>query len=367
MSSDKLLYILLFITGFGFAQKPAKNQIISADINLGYNLARIETNYLFEEKMPYSFQVNWQKANYYDKNQLSQFGYSDLGLTFLYHDFRDNELGKNYGIYAFMEYYLIKPVHKLQLSFRVSQGLAYNTNPYNKFHNSKNKLFGSHWLFPFDIALYLKIPKIYGYWGLQAGLAVFHYSNGNLQSPNYGANIPSLTLGVNYDMRRGKVLKDKPIPKIDKALHYVAFMRFGCNESDYYDSGIFPFFIPGFQVEKHLNFRHKFILGTELFLSYFLREQIRYEYYSIPEYHLDKIYDFKRLGVFFEHEFYYKSIGINTGIGYYIYYPYHFETRLYNRLGVKYYINRHWTALYSLKVHSINRAEAMEFGIMYRL
>ncbi len=363
----KLLYFLLLIPGLVFSQLSLKQQLISADINLGYNVARVETNYLFEEKMPYSFQINWQKANYFDEKKLGQFGYSDLGFTFLYHDFRDDELGKNYSLYAFMEYYLIKPVHRLQLSFRLSQGLAYNTNPYDKIRNPKNKLFGSHWLFPFDLALNLKIPKLYKNWGLQAGLAIFHYSNGNLQSPNYGANIPSLTLGINYDSRSGKVIRDKIFPDYDKNYQYLIFSRFGYTESDNYDSGIFPFFIPGFQVEKHLNFRHKIIAGAELYLSYFLKELIRYEYYSMPELHFTEISDFKRFGIYTEHEFYYKKIGINTGVGYYIYYPYPFESRLYQRMGIKIYVSNRWTGLVSLKFHYFSRAEAMEFGIMYRL
>ncbi len=365
------IFLLSFFYGLGgslFSQSEIiSGQMYSADVNLGYNLARIETNYLFEEKMPYSFQLNWQKNNWDTSEQLGIFGYSSFGTTFLYHDFRDDELGKNFGLYAFMEYELIKPVHSFRLSFRLSQGIAYNTNPYDKTTNSKNKLFGSHWLFPFDIALYLKYPDLFGHWGLQVGWAVFHYSNGNLQSPNYGANIPSLTLGLNYNLSGKPVNVEKHFPSISKAWQYVSFLRFGINESDYYDSGQFPFFIPGFQVEKHLNFRHKINFGIELFLSYFLREQIRYEYYSVPEYHLDKIYDFKRIGIFAEHEFYYQKIGINIGAGYYVYYPYAFETRFYNRLGTKFYINKHWTLLYSLKVHDFNRAEAMEFGLMFKI
>jgi len=361
--------VLLFILFFGklSAQNPSPAMAFSGDINLGYNLARYKTNYLFEQQMPYSFQLNWHKANYYQQNTLNRFGYSDFGATFLYHDFRDKILGKNYGVYAFMEYYLIKPAATWQLSFRLSQGIAYNTHPYDKQTNSKNQLFGSHWLFPFDIAMYVKTPKLYRQWRFQLGLAIFHYSNGNLQSPNYGANLPSLTVGLYYDMRPDKILTEKQIPEYDKSWQYTGFLRFGINESDYYDSGQFPFFIPGIQVEKHLSYRHKISLGAELFISYFLKEQIRYEYYAMPEYHLDKIHDFKRVGVYVQHEFFYQKFGIDIGFGYYIYYPYAFETRFYNRLATTFYLNKHLRLLYGLKVHAINRAEAMEFGLMYQL
>ena len=204
------------------------------------------------------------------------------------------------------------------------------------------------------------------YWRLQLGLAIFHYSNGNLQSPNYGANFPSLTFGLMYDGRKNDPEMEKQAKDYHHGLQYLAFVRFGMNESDYYDSGIYPFVIPGFQVEKHLNFRHKISLGAELFLSYFLKEQIRYEYYAVPENHLQKLYDFKRVGIYASYEFYYKKLGIDMGIGYYVYYPYAFESRIYNRLGTKYYFNKHWVAMYSVKVHDIKRAEAMEFSLMYQ-
>ena len=361
--------LLLFFLNFSLSgQKISdlESQMLSADINLGYNLSRIKSNYVFAQQMPYSFQINWYSPNYYEQKRLNRFGYTDFGITFLYHDFRDEVLGKNFGLTGFMSFYLIKPGQGFQLSFRISQGLAYNTNPYNKFHNTKNQLFGSHLLIPFDIGLYLKSPRIFNYWRLQLGLGIFHYSNGNLQSPNYGANIPSLTFGLLYDRRNRKILPEKHLPGYDKTWQYIGFLRFGINESDYYDSGQFPFLIPGFQVEKHLNYRHKISLGIELFVSYFLKEQIRYEHYAMPEYHLDKIPDFKRIGIFVTHEFYYQKFGLDIGAGYYVYYPYNFETRFYNRLGTKYYAGKNWRLAFSLKVHGINRAEALELNIMRR-
>jgi len=361
-----IIYLLLFSLLSQAQQTKKTNYMLSADMNFGYNLARIHSNYSFEEEMPFSFQLNWSKANYYNQNNLNRFGYTDFGISFLYHDFKDEQLGKNYGLYIFSDFYLTKPWHKFQLSFRAMMGLAYNTNPYDKVTNPKNRLFGEHLLFPFDIALYLKSPR-WANWRAEMGLGVFHYSDGNLQAPNYGANIPSVMFGLVYDQRNQQILKQKEKLPFNKKWQYTPFLRFGMNESDYKDSGVFPFFIPGFQVEKHLNYRHKISFGAELFLSYFLKEQISYEYHTMPELGLEKEYDFKRVGIFAEHEFYYGKFGLVMGVGYYVYYPYAFESRLYNRLGAKYYFNNKWSASYSIKVHDINRAEAIELGVYYRI
>jgi len=367
----KYIYIpfLFFILApvFGQSNSILQKSMFSVDANFGYNLSRVNTNYYFEESMPTSFQLSWQKSNYLDVNSLSKYGYADFGLTFLYHDFKDQTLGKNFGFYAFMEYYLWRPNKKWHLSTRISLGVAYNTNPYNKTYNQKNMLFGSHWLFPIDIGIWLKSPKILRRWRLQTGFSIFHYSNGNIQSPNYGANIPSASFGLIYDLKKDSVVLQKRKLPYSKNWQYVVFLRAGVNESDYTDSGVFPFYIPGFQVEKHLNYRHKLIIGTEFFMSYFLKELIRHEYRTMPEYHIQKIDDFKRLGVFLEHEFFYQKLGIDIGMGYYVYYPYHFESRYYNRLGVKYYYNKNFRLSYTIKTYGLNKAEAMEFSLMYKL
>jgi hypothetical protein len=78
----KLLYFLLLIPGLVFSQLSLKQQLISADLNLGYNVARVETNYLFEEKMPYSFQINWQKANYFDEKKIGTIRLFRFGFYF---------------------------------------------------------------------------------------------------------------------------------------------------------------------------------------------------------------------------------------------------------------------------------------------
>ncbi len=366
----KLKILFIFLFGFQLLFSQEKNvlnrSIFSIDKPFGLNITQKIGGALFGKDAPQAILLNWNISNYSKSEKFSIFGYTDYGFSFLYHDFIDKTLGKNFGIYAFMEFQLNHPRHKNRISLRISQGIAYNTNPYNKLTNHKNRLFGSHILLPFDVALYLSHPKIYKNWGAQIGLAVFHYSNGNIESPNFGANIPSFTLGVNYDFREQKDIPNEriPFPKYDKAWKYWAVMRFGMNESDYYDSGLYPFYIPAFQVEKRLSYRHNLSMGAELFLSYFLKEVIRYESEAYPEYGNNKNADFKRFGIYIGDEFVFGKYGFLIDIGYYLYYPYSFEQRFYSRLGNRFRFGKHWSGLFTLKTHSF-RAEAVEFGLMY--
>ena len=53
-------------------------------------------------------------------------------------------------------------------------------------------------------------------------------------------------------------------------------------------------------------------------------------------------------------------------MGYYVYYPYDFEGRVYNRIGLKRYFGDKVFGAITLKSHGA-KAEAVEFGIGVRL
>jgi hypothetical protein len=59
-------------------------------------------------------------------------------------------------------------------------------------------------------------------------------------------------------------------------------------------------------------------------------------------------------------------MSFETQLGYYIYYPYDFEGRIYNRIGLKRYFGDKIFGAITLKSHGA-KAEGVEFGIGVRL
>jgi len=55
-----------------------------------------------------------------------------------------------------------------------------------------------------------------------------------------------------------------------------------------------------------------------------------------------------------------------TQFGYYVYYPYEFEIRIYERIGLKRYFGKRFFGSATLKDHGA-AAEALEFGVGIRL
>ena len=57
---------------------------------------------------------------------------------------------------------------------------------------------------------------------------------------------------------------------------------------------------------------------------------------------------------------------MQTQLGYYVYSPFDFEGRVYNGIGVKYYLSSKWFVSATLKSHTA-KAEALEFSLGIRL
>ena len=138
------------------------------------------------------------------------------------------------------------------------------------------------------------------------------------------------------------------------------------NESDVVGSGQFPFYIFSAYADKRISHKSAFQLGADLFFSNFLRELISYNVTAFPQASLDPDTDYKRVGIFAGHELFVNKLSVLTQLGYYVYYPFDFETRTYFRVGMKYYVYKDWFAVASLKSHGA-RAEAVEWGIGVRL
>jgi len=103
-----------------------------------------------------------------------------------------------------------------------------------------------------------------------------------------------------------------------------------------------------------------------VFFSNFLKELIRFQATSFPEMDVNLDDDYKRVGVFLGHELFINRMSVITQLGYYVYYPFDFEGKVYNRVGLKRYFGEKVFGAITLKSHGAV-AEAVEFGIGIRL
>ncbi|WP_430467430.1 acyloxyacyl hydrolase [Winogradskyella ouciana] len=307
---------------------------------------------------------SWNKKTFGNDPWEQRFNYPDYGASFIYQDLKNDVLGNNYGLYAHYNFYFFKR----NLTLRVGQGIAYNTNPYDKLENHKNIAFGSHLLSSTYLMLNYKKERLIDRVGLQAGLSLIHYSNANVKAPNTSVNTIAFNVGLNYNLGEEdqEFIDNLDDVKFTKRIKYNIAFRSGINQSDIIGSGQFPFYVVSAYADKRLSHINAVQFGADVFFSNFLKELIYYQSVSFPEENVSGDEDYKRVGLFAGHELFINSMSIETQLGYYVYYPFDFEGRTYMRIGLKRYFGNKFFGAITLKSHGA-KAEAVEFGIGVRL
>ncbi len=289
----------------------------------------------------------------------------DYGLSFLYQNLDNEFLGEHYGLFVHYNFYFFKRL----LMLRIGQGASYNTTPYDEDDNFRNVAYGTHLVSGSYALLNLKKENIFKGLGLQAGLGVVHYSNGNSKAPNKSTNTLFLNAGLTYQLDPDlpeRIEKEKGLSKGAEPLGYGFIVRGGVNESDVVGSGRFPFYTFGAFIDKRLNKKSALQFGTEVFFSKALQRYIDFRAVGGFDDGTTGDEDAKRVGVYFGHELRVNKISVVTQLGYYAYYPYDFEGRTYIRAGVQYYFTKNIFGAFTVRSHAA-KAEAMEFTVGYRL
>ncbi len=342
------------------------------------NISTLDTNYFYGSILehnpdishlitdhPSGFILSYSRKTFGLKAWESRYNYPDWGFSFIHQDMKNYHLGENYSVYAHFNFYFLKR----NLMFRIGQGIAYTTKPYDKMNNYTNNAYGSDLLSTTFLMLNYKKENMFKGFGLQAGISLIHYSNANVKAPNTSTNTFAFNIGANYvldNQEQPDYIPSTEGKKFTEKIKYNVAFRTGVNESDVINTGQYPFYIVSGYADKRLNRKSAIQMGTDVFFSKFLKELIYYYSVAFPEYDVKGDEDWKRIGVFVGHELFINKMSLVTQLGYYVYYPYDFEGRVYNRVGLKRYFGDKVFGVVTLKSHGA-KAEAVEFGIGVRL
>ena len=133
---------------------------------------------------PKGFIFSWNKRSFGEKLWEQHYNYPDVGFAFGYQDFENNSLGKLYALYTHYNFYFFKR----NLQFRIGQGIAYTTSPYDKETNFRNNAYGSDFMSSTYVMFNYHKENILKGMGFKAGISLMHYSNANFRAPNTSTN-----------------------------------------------------------------------------------------------------------------------------------------------------------------------------------
>lgn len=361
----RLFLFFFFLVSFCFSQDIPEDKKYTLEASAFYGsvlLHNADISHLISEH-PAGVILGYNRKTSGFNEWEELYNYPDVGVSFVYQDMNNPTLGENYGLYGHFNFYFFKR----NMQFRIGQGIAYTTNPYDKNDNFRNNAYGSQFLSSTFLMLNYHKENIYKGLGFKAGFSVIHYSNANVKAPNTSTNTLAFNAGLVYslDTEETEYIKREKV-KVAEPFRYNFAFRTGINESDVIGLGQFPFYIFSGYVDKRLGRKSAIQLGADVFFSNFLKGLIQFQSVSFPEKNIAADTDFKRVGVFVGHELFINKLSITTQLGYYVYYPFDFEGKVYNRLGVKRYFGTKWFGEISLKSHGA-AAEAVEFGVGIRL
>ena len=310
---------------------------------------------------PTGFEVNLQRQTTGAAPWHGWYKFPKIGLALTYYDFHNPVLG-----YAFAASpYISKAISrgaKHDFSFRLGAGLAYLTNPYDQEANHKNTIASSalnatlQFRFEYDYAL---TPHL----GLLVGAGLNHYSNGATTKPNFGVNLPSVVLGLNYYQQRAapRATPNAPAPAEVGRNFLNVSTSLGFKQRTEGDKQKYLVNSLTLAVGRRVNRKSNLLLGLEGFHDRSLQATLNDTTRTGGAQP-----DVKKAGVFFGHELLFGRLAFDSHLGFYVYAPYKSSTPYYERLGLKYHFTNLLFGAVDLKIHR-GAADVIEFKIGAKL
>jgi hypothetical protein len=360
--NKRLLIFVFLLSGLaGKAQLAKKPIILESKVHAGMILPFSEAlEYVIKDDI-YAFDLSLSfPANgrdYWEKlynNPRTGVGYSFWSLG------NDQILGKAHSLYGYLNFPFFKPTGKFSFNYQVSFGGAYLTKRFDIYENHLNRAIGSHLNLYFRLGIDSKL-KLSQHCELLIEAGVTHFSNGKIKSPNYGINVSSLSLGLNYLFNQKDIpLQEPEIPEIEK--WYVQSVIYSAG-SKVYDNLIGKrYFLSSFSynLERIINHKRKVGLGVDFFYDGAISEALASEDGTTEK-------DFSKLIRFGLHASYavrYKQLIMGVQFGHYLYSKYDDLSPFYNRLSVQYLLTKRIIWNIAIKSHW-GKADCLECGIGY--
>jgi opacity protein-like surface antigen len=304
---------------------------------------------------PTGFELNLQQQTTGHAPWHGWYKYPKIGLALLYYDFHNPILGQAYaGSFYINKSFWRRPRH--EVNFRLGTGLAILTNPYNQQTNHKNTIASSalnatlQMRFEYDYAL---TPHL----GLLLGLGLNHFSNGATTKPNFGVNLPTVVLGLNYhEQRPAPTTKPNAPAPADVGRNFINLSTsVGYKQRN--EGDLHKYLVNSFTVAlgRRVNRKSNLLVGAEGFYDRSLKATLE----DTTRTGLRQP-DVKKAGAFVGHELLFGRLVFVSHLGFYLYAPYKSSTPYYERLGLKYHFTDKLFGAVDLKIHR-GAADVIEF------
>jgi opacity protein-like surface antigen len=300
-------------------------------------------------------------------------------------------LGSEVAGYAIGAGGLVMPQSGKYNYWILGMGIGYLTKRYDEFGNPRNPAIGSHLNGMMHLGYHLDVGPYLNKWGwkMYAEAGMVHFSNANWRQPNFGVNIPYLSIGAKRTLflasnNYGKVIEIRPEVETginNKSAPWKHIEQIGAIPSRSYlrNQHLLGLRLGRRQIE--LDQRRTFVNAVLEYNCEFRRALLGPSFRVGANVFFDKSYmyskfglksdayslnDFTEVAITAGSHWEYGKWGFIADAGLYLFRPDDTKRRYYEGVGVCYRATQRVYLIARLKAH-LSSADYMEWGVSYQL
>ena len=331
-------------------------------VHTGFLINHHNNMRILNEQTPYAIEIFIAKPTYGEKPWQPFYHHPLYGVScMMLNSGSPSYLGKAYGVYPFLHFFLTGADHPVNLNLRLGVGIAYVEKIFDRFENYKNRAISNH----LNALLALRIEgrvQIAAPLYVSGGCALTHLSNGAFRKPNTGLNYITVFAGAGYAF--GKKRSVEPVDwtnhDIDRKWHYTVYLSGGMKSYTLNDDTQYAAWGLSLEASRsHLAFT-RFKGALELFYD-------TSDYFALAwqEVKTSKIQTVKP-ALAAGYEFLFGALSAHVQMGGYLYAMNTDYGRLYQRLALSYTFTPRLNIRFGLKTHW-GQADYIELAVGYRL
>ncbi len=355
MKSLLITYFILVITNF--IAQTSNEQGIEVRQKVGFLAAHKGIMAHLPVELGKAVEITYYQHTKGIKKWHKAYNYPTIGATLFIGSVGNNEvLGRYVGAYGFVELPLIK-YKNYEFNWKLGSGFGYTNKSYDPIENPKGMAIGSR----IDAMICVGVKSIYRFKGnaLTLGLDMTHFSNAAFQVPNFGINMPYVSVGYARRLSAEKpIIETRDFDYPLKKWLYGVYGIFSMKQIMPIGGKSYPVYAGGFAVRRF--FSHK--AGIEVDLDIISKQAILGYETLVPKTQFRMI----QLGIYAGYLVPLDHFHFIFGMGAYVRDYYKPEDPVYHRIGMRYQFSNGLIANFTLKTH-FARADYMELGLGYTI
>jgi len=341
---------------FNFLGQPKFEKAIEYRQKVGFLAAHRGVMAHMPSELGYAGELSYVLRSRGSKEYQKFYKYPSYGFTVFYGSVGNNLLLGNYlGTYGFAELPMVS-VKNYRMDFKLGFGMGHTSKVYDPLLNPKNvavstKLLGM-------MCLAVKSTYFFGKNSVNIGLDITHFSNAAYKVPNFGINMPFVSIG--YARTLVPIEKEKAT-KLEMTLPYDRWLYsitgiLSAKQNMPIGGKRYPVYALNFSTKRFFNHRS----GLELDVDLISKQAIMGYQPLVEKSQLDIV----QMGIYSAYLVPLDRFHFVFGMGAYIRDKYHPEDKLYHRIGCRYFLKNGLILNFTLKTHWA-RADYLEYGIGY--